>query len=149
MCVSYLMKTDRLSWPTAPENRFSVWECESRSSSYRAANSLFSRRTEATAIKEAGSCGHTPSSRAKQHIGKLIMSNSGRSTNLLLGAIANQGCASPDSSWWTLLRSSTYRCICREILQIEMRGLNINVTHTHTHTKSANILAQYMGVVHL
>lgn len=56
------------------------------------------RGTEATVRKEAGLCGHTSSSRAKQHIGKRIMSNSGRSTNQLLDASRHQGCTSPDGS---------------------------------------------------
>lgn len=85
-------------------------------------------------------CPHTPSSRAEQHIGKLIMSKSGRGTNLLPHAIRKKGggggCASPDSSGWMLLPSSTYKCICIaaiipahrgvEIIQIQTLGLNIN-----------------------
>lgn len=36
-------------------------------------------------------CPHTPSGRAEQHIGKLIMSKSGRGTNLLPHAIRKEG----------------------------------------------------------
>lgn len=115
------------------------------------------RGTEATVRKEAGLCGHTPSSRAKQHIGKRIMGNSGRSTNQLLDASRHRGCTCPDGSGWTLLPASTYRCICAaaiilehqqvEIIHIQMRGLNINVfqkkrKQTNKQKKtSANILA--------